>query len=397
MSLNGPGPGTSIPMSWNESGGNKNSGPKNPWDRKPDSGPRDLDDMVRGLKKRLASLLGRRGRAAGNGNGGATSIRIGYVVAVAVGVWLASGVYIVGPAEQAVVTRFGRFVGVVADGTHWHLPWPIEAQQIVNTQEFLSFTDRTRMLTQDAALVDIKMSVQYRRTDARAFVFNIVEPERTLGEAAESAIRESVGQSQLEFVLEKGRQDITQRTKQLIQHTLDGYKAGLEIISVNLEDVNVPEQVANSQKDAIKAREDKDRIRVEADTYSNKLLPRARGDAQRQLLDAEAYRQQVVAQAEGESSRFAQLLAAYEKAPAVTRQRLYIETMERVYGNAPKVIVDVKGTGNTIYLPLDKLLERRSQDLAHAQAPTLPEVTVTPQHADADAATDARSRARDNR
>ena len=385
-------------MSWNESGGNKNSGPKNPWDRKPDGGPRDLDDMVRGLRKRLAGFFGRNGRGAGTGEGssGGTSLRVGYVVAVAVGVWLASGVYIVGPAEQALVTRFGRFESIAADGTHWHLPWPIETQQIVNTQEFLSFTDRTRMLTQDAALVDIKMSVQYRRTDARAFVFNIVEPERTLGEAAESAIRESVGQSQLEFVLEKGRQDITQRTKQLIQHTLDGYRAGLEIISVNLEDVNVPEQVATSQKDAIKAREDKDRIRVEADTYANKLLPRARGDAQRQLLDAEAYRQQVVAQADGESSRFAQLLAAYEKAPGVTRQRLYIETMEKVFGGAPKVVVDVKGIGNMIYLPLDKLLEHRGQDLAHSAAPTLPEVTVTPQHAD-EAAADARSRARDNR
>ena len=390
-------------MSWNESGGNKNSGPRNPWDRKPDSGPRDLDDMVRGLRRRLTGLFGGKGRGSsngngnGNGHGGGTTLRIGYVVAVAVGVWLASGVYIVGPAEQAVVTRFGGFAGITADGTHWHLPWPIEAQQIVNTQAFQSFTDRTRMLTQDAALVDIKMSVQYRRADARAYAFNIVEPDRTLGEAAESAIRESVGQSQLEFVLEKGRQDIAVRTKQLIQRTLDGYKAGLEIISVNLEDVSVPEQVAPSQKDAIKAREDKERDRVEADTSANNLVPRARGDAQRQLLDAEAYRQQVVAQAEGESSRFAQLLGAYEKAPAVTRQRLYIETMEKVFGNAPKVVVDVKGTGNTIYIPLDKLFERRGQDLVRSQAPTLPEVTVTPQRADADAANDARSRARDNR
>ena len=386
-------------MSWNESGGDKNSGPKNPWDRKPDSGARDLDDMVRGLRRRIAGLFGgkRRGPANGEGSGGGTSLRVGYVVAAAVGVWLASGVYIVGPAEQAVVTRFGAFAGITADGTHWHLPWPIEAQQIVNTQAFLSFTDRTRMLTQDAALVDIKMSVQYRRADARAFVFNIVDPTGTLGEAAESAIRESVGQSQLEFVLEKGRQDIAVRTKQLIQRTLDGYKAGLEIISVNLEDVSVPEQVAPSQKDAIKAREDKERDRVEADTYANNLVPRARGDAQRQLLDAEAYRQQVVAQAEGESSRFAQLLGAYEKAPAVTRQRLYIETMEKVFGNAPKVVVDLKGTGNTIYIPLDKLFERRGQDLVRLQTPTLPEVTVTPQRADADAANDARSRARDNR
>jgi membrane protease subunit HflK len=262
------------------------------------------------------------------------------------------------------------------------------------------------MLTQDAALVDINVAVQYRRSDAKAFVFNIVDPERTLGEASESAIRESVGQSQLEFVLEKGRQEIAVRTRQLIQRTLDGYKSGLEVISVNLQDVNVPEQVAPSQKDAIKAREDKDRLRVEAETYSNDILPRARGTAERQLLDAEAYRQRVVADAEGESSRFAQVAAAYEKAPAVTRQRLYLETMENVLGNGGKVIVDVKGTGNMLYLPLDKLMEKHTAETPRTTVPSqLPEVTVSPttpagpaaRTEPVDAAADARTRARGNR
>ena len=393
-----------IPMSWNESGGGKNPGPRNPWDRKPDSGPPDLDDIIRNLRRRLGGLLGRRGTPAGGANGGGTSgrasgIRLSYVFAVLIGAWLASGAYIVGPAEQALVTRFGRFAGIAEGGPKWHIPWPVESVQIINTQAFNSFTDRTRMLTQDAALVDIKMSVQFRRADPKAFVFNIVDPERTLGEASESAIRESVGQSQLEFVLEKGRQDIAVRTRQLIQKTLDSYKAGLEIISVNLEDVSVPEQVAGSQKDAIKAREDKDRFRVEADTYGAEILPGARGAAQRQLLDAEAYRQQLVAAAEGESSRFQQLAAAYEKAPAVTRQRLYIETMEQVFGSPGKVIVDLKGTGNTIYLPIDKLLEHHMPDASHA-ATTLPDVTVTPgaQRGDAlDNTADARSRARGSR
>ena len=399
-------------MSWNESGGNKNPGPRNPWDRKPDGGPPDLDEIVRNLRKRIGALFGRRptprsdgggsggGGGGGGGGRGVGGVSFGVVGAAAVAIWFAAGFYMVGPAEKAVVTRFGRFERVAGEGPQMRLPWPIESRQLVNTQEVLSFTDRTRMLTQDAALVDINIAVQYRRTDPQAFVFNIVEPQQTLGEASESAIREIVGQSKLDFVLEQGRQEIAVRTRQLIQRTLDSYKSGLEVISVNLQDVSVPEPVAPSQKDAIKAREDKDRLRVEAETYSNDILPRARGTAEPQLLDSEAYRQRIVADAEGESSRFAQLAQAYEKAPAVTRERLYLETMETVLGNVGKVIVDTKGSGNMLYLPLDKLLEKRGADGGRAAQPTLPEVTVTPAPArqdQVDAASDARTRARGNR
>jgi modulator of FtsH protease HflK len=396
-------------MSWNDSGGNKNPGSRNPWDRRPDGSPPDLDEIVRNLRRRLGALFGQRqgpreggspggpGRPGGIGGIGGISYTL---IAVAVfGAWLASGIYTVGPAEKAVVTRFGRFDRIEESGAHLRLPWPIESKQLVNTQEILSATDHTRMLTQDEALVDINIAVQFRRADPKAFVFNVVRPEQTLGEASESAIREIIGQNTLEYVLAKGRQDITLKTRLLVQRTLDSYKSGLEIISVNLQDVSVPEQVAPSQKDAIKAREDKDRLRVEAETYSNDILPRARGTAQRQILDAEAYRQRVVADAEGESSRFAQLAQSYEKAPAVTRQRLYLETMETVLGNAGKIIVDTKGAGNMIYLPLDKLLEKRGEAAARAQ-PTLPEVTVTPAPSRGeavDAAADARSRARGNR
>jgi membrane protease subunit HflK len=389
-------------MSWNESGGNKNPGPRNPWDRKPDSGPPDLDEIVRKLQRRLAGLFGRGGGGGGAprapAGGGEARLSWGLLALVALLIWLASGFYMVGPAEKAVVTRFGRFVALAGEGPNWRRPWPIDSRQIVNTQEFLSFSDRMPMLTQDEALVDINIAVQYKRVDPKAFVFNIVDPQKTLGEASESAIREIVGQSRLDFVLEKGRQEIAVRTRQLIQRTLDSYKSGLEVISVNLQDVNVPEQVAPSQKDAIKAREDKDRLRVEAETYSNDILPRARGTAERQLLDAEAYRQRIVADAEGESSRFAQLAAAYERAPAVTRQRLYLETMETVLGGTAKVILDTKGTGNMVYLPLDKLLERRGSEALRPS--TLPDVTVTPAPGRAeapDAAADARARARGNR
>jgi modulator of FtsH protease HflK len=385
-------------MSWNDSGGNKTPGSKNPWDRKPDSGPPDLDEIVRNLRQRLAGLFGRRQPPRdGGGDHHIGGFSYGMIAAALLAVWVGSGVYAVGPAEKAVVTRFGRFERIEESGWNMRLPWPIESKQLVNTQEILSATDHTKMLTQDEALVDINIAVQFRRVDPKAFAFNVSQPERSLGEVSESAIREIIGQSTLESVLATGRQDIALRTKVLIQKTLDSYRAGLEIISVNLQDVSVPAEVAPAQKDAIKAREDKDRLRVEAETYSNDILPRARGTAQQQLLDAEAYRQRVVADAEGESSRFAQVAAAYEQAPVVTRQRLYLETMERVFGNGGKIYVDTKGTGNMIYLPLDKLLERRGGD-GHAQT-TLPEVTVTPapSRESVDAAADARSRARGNR
>jgi membrane protease subunit HflK len=391
-------------MSRNESGGSNNPGPRNPWDRRPDGGPPDLDEIVRNLRRRVSAWFGTRAPTTGGGDGGGGAtplgrISWGLVGAAAVAIWFASGFYLVGPAAKAVVTRFGHFERITGEGPNVRLPWPIESHQVVNTQEVLSFTDRTRMLTVDQALVVINIAVQYRRSDPQAFVFNSVDPQQTLGEVSESAIREIVGQNKLDFVLEQGRQQIAVRTRQLVQRTLDSYKSGLEVIGVNLQDVSVPEQVAPSQKDAIKAREDKDRLRVEAETYSNEILPRARGTAERQLLDAEAYRQRLVAEAEGEGSRFAQLAVAYEKAPAVTRQRLYLETMETVFGNGGKVYVDTRGNGNMLYLPLDKLLEKR---VVEAPKPpvTLPEVTVTPNPAQKepmDAAADARTRARGNR
>lgn len=373
-------------MSWNESGGGKNAGgggPRNPWDRKPENGPPDLDEIVRNLQRRLGGLFGRRGggpRPVGDGptGGGVPGVGWGLIAAVLVGLWFATGFYQVGAAERAIVTRFGKFVAVVEPGLNFHWPWPIESRQVINTQEFLSFNDRTRMLTQDEALVDINLEVQFRRADPVKFAFQIVEPQQTLGEVSESAIREIIGRSRLDDVLESGRQQISVKTKELIQRTLDGYNTGLEVMSVNLQDVSVPEQVAPSQKDAIKAREDKEAKRVQAERYANEILPTARGTAEQQLLDAEAYRARVVADADGESSRFAQIAAQYEKAPAVTRQRMYNETMETVLGGANKILIDGKA-GNMVYLPLDKLLERRNGTAAQPAVPTtLPDVTVTP-------------------
>jgi membrane protease subunit HflK len=391
-------------MSWNESGGGKNAGggPRNPWDRKPENGPPDLDEIVRNLQRRLGGLFGRRGgpRPVGGGDapsGGMPSFGWGLIAAVLLGLWFATGFYQVGAAERAIVTRFGKFVAVVEPGLNFHWPWPIESRQIVNTQEFLSFTDRTRMLTKDEALVDINLEVQYRRADPVKFAYQIVDPQQTLGEVSESAIREIIGRSRLDDVLETGRQQISVKTKELIQRTLDGYSTGLEVMSVNLQDVSVPEQVAPSQKDAIKAREDKEAKRVQAERYANEILPTARGTAEQQLLDAEAYRARVVADADGESSRFAQIAAQYEKAPATTRQRIYYETMESVLSNSTKILIDGKA-GNMVYLPLDKLLERRggATPAQPAVPTTLPDVTVTPSRAPEDAGGE-RGRSRANR
>ncbi len=350
-------------MAWNDPGRNRN-----PWGNRPDKGAADLDEALRNLQKKIAGMFGGGsgdgGDRPGGGSGGSGSAAMrgfgfGTVLLVLLLVWLATGLYKVDAAERAVVTRFGKFVESTEPGLRWHLPWPIETRQIVNVQSVEGFTDQTRMLTADENLVDINIAVQYRRAEPVAYAFNVRDPEETLGEVSESAIREVVGHSTLDFVLEEGRQEISAKTKELIQRTLDSYKTGVEVTTVNLQGVSVPEQVQPSQRDAIKAREDKERLALEAQAYSNDILPKAKGSAARQTEDAQAYKARIVADAEGEASRFEQLTRAYERAPGVTRQRLYYETMEEVLGNTNKVLVDTKGTGNMIYLPLDKLLERR--------------------------------------
>ena len=354
-------------MAWNEPGRNRN-----PWGNRPSQGPKDLDEALRNLQRKLSAMFGGgnggnggSGGDEGGGSGGAMMRGFGFatVVAVLLVVWALTGIYKVDAAERAVVTRFGQFARTAGPGINMHLPWPIEARQIVNVESVESFSDQTRMLTSDENLVDINIAVQYRRAEPVPFVFNVREPEATLGEVSESAIREVVGRSKLEFVLEAGRQEITAKTKELIQRTLDSYKTGIEVTSVNLQGVNVPDQVQSSQRDAIKAREDKERLGLEAQAYANDILPKAKGSAARQFEDASAYRSRMVADAEGEASRFTQLLESYERAPGVTRQRLYYETMEEVFGNTNKVLVDTKGTGNMIYLPLDKMTEQRTRAL----------------------------------
>ncbi len=342
-------------MAWNDPGKNEN-----PWKRRPEQGPPDLDEVLRRLQKRLRSLFGGSGpRPAGGDSSGGSAFGIGYIVAGLLIVWSLTGFYQNDAAERSVITRFGKYVGTTTAGLNWRLPWPIDRRLVVNVTEFKSFTTTPRMLTLDEALVDIELAVQYRRAEPVKFVFNVRDPEETLGEVSESAIREIIGQSKLDFVLEAGRQEVSARTKDLVQRTITAYNTGIEVISINLQDVRVPQQVAPAQADATKAREDKNRASSTAQTYANDIVPKARGRAVSVVEDALAYKARVIADAEGETSRFLQLAAEYQRAPAVTRERLYLETMERVLGSAAKIIVDTKGSGNMIYLPLDKLLEQR--------------------------------------
>ncbi|MGD9842936.1 MAG: FtsH protease activity modulator HflK [Steroidobacteraceae bacterium] len=383
-------------MAWNEPGGNNSPGKRNPWGQRPNQGPPDLDEVLRNLKKKFAALLGAGGGKGGDigktsdggGSSGAAGASIGLIALVLGVLWLATGVYQVDAAERALITRFGEFVRISQPGVGMHLPWPIETKQIVNISSIDVFTDQTRMLTSDENLVDIDLEVQFRRVDPVAYAFNVRDPDATLGEVSESAIREVIGRAKLDAVLESGRQAIAASTKEQVQKTLDSYKTGLEITSVNLKDVKVPEQVAPSQQDAIKAREDKVRYSLEAQAYSNDILPKAEGSAGRLIQDAEAYKAQKIAEAVGESERFLKLLPEYQRAPQVTRERLYLETIELIYARSKKVLLDTKSDGNVIYLPLDRLVEQsRASNVAAGTANNTNSVVV-----ESTATQDARSR-----
>ncbi|MFO7304937.1 MAG: FtsH protease activity modulator HflK [Gammaproteobacteria bacterium] len=381
-------------MVWNESGGNP-GGRRNPWSggNRPDQGPPDLDEVFRNLRRRFGGIFGGGGGPRGTGGAGQLpGFSIGTIVVVLLAIWAFTGLYQVDEAERAIVLRFGKYVATTQPGLRWHLPWPIETKQIVNIQSIESFSEQTRMLTADETLVDINLEVQFRRANPLDYAFNVLQPEQTLREVSESAIREIVGRSRLSDVLESGRQQIVAQTKDLIQRTLDAYKTGLEVTSVNLQDVRVPAEVASAQQDAIKAREDRDRFALAAQAYANDLIPRARGEGVRYVQDAHAYRARVIADAEGETQRFLQLLREYERAPAVTRERLYLETIEQVLASSKKVVLDTDGSGNLIYLPIDKLLEQGRRPARPAETETTMTVEGTSSSASSASQNDRRTR-----
>ncbi len=341
-------------MAWNESGNGKN-----PWDRgRGQGGPPDLDKIVREWQQRISALFGGRRRTDGPGN---SSMFLVLLVVIAIG-WAATGFYRVDESVRGVVLRFGQFqVPATMPGLRWHLPWPIEQVEKVNITAVNRFSRTTRMLTADENIVVVDMVVQYRNADPTAFLFNVREPELVLGNVSESAIREVIGQSQMDYILGAGRAEIAINTAEVIQEALDYYGIGIVVTKVNLQDVNFPSQVEAAVQDAIKAREDEVRLGFEAQTYANDILPRARGEAVRRIQDAEAYREGVIANAQGEAARFEKLLVEYQKAPEVTRERLYIEAIEDVYAEANKVLMDASGSGNLLYLPVDKIIEAQQQ------------------------------------
>jgi membrane protease subunit HflK len=340
-------------MAWNEPGNGKD-----PWSRG-DKEPNDLDQIVQNWQRRLSSLLG------GGGGGGASRAPGGAGGYILIGLlliaWGATGVYRVDEAERGVVQRFGAYTETTMPGIHWHLPFPIESVDIVNTNAVQNFPFRTEILTADEQYVFIQMVVQYRRTDPVKYSFEVVNPEATVQDVTESALREVIGTSELETLVTGERDRIAQRTLETLQATLDQYESGISVTSVSIINLDYPQDVQAAVNDTQKATNDSARFRLEAEKYAKDIIPRARGDAQRIILDARAYQDRVIRDAEGEASRFEALLTEYQKAPRVTRDRLYIEAVEQVYGNTNKVLLDSEGSGNLLYLPIDKLIEGAGQ------------------------------------
>ncbi len=343
-------------MVWNEPGGGKK--PNDPWGGG-DQGPPDLDEALRKLQQRLAGLFGGRRGGSGGGGGGPnlSGAVLGLVAAGIFVVWALMGFYQVDEQERAVILRFGSYQSTAMPGLHWNPPLIDEVIR-VNTTKVRSKSFREVMLTQDENIVEVRTSVQYVVDDVKSYVLEVRAPENSLEQAAQSALRHVVGGMTMDLVLTEGRARIAQEMRDRLQAYTSTYGTGIRISTVNVDESKPPGQVQAAFDDVIKAREDEERVKNEAQSYANGIVPEARGRAQRTIEEASAYRDQVVARAEGEAERFRQLLAEYEKAPKVTRERLYIDAMQGVLGKTNKVMVDVDGGNNIMYLPLDKMAER---------------------------------------
>ena len=355
-------------MAWNEPGGN---GDKDPWskNRGNNQGPPDLDEVFKNLQKKFGSLFGGKGGGSGGGSSGSSAGRfgIGLVVVVLLGFWMATGFYKVEEAERGVVFRFGEHVETTQKGLHWHLPTPIERVEKVDVTKVYTIPLNSTMLTQDENIVDILGTVQYQIDDAEKYLFNVRNPEISLSQVTESALRQSIGRSKMDYVITEGRGEIAIQVRTIIQEIVNNYQTGLTIFKVNIQSAKPPEQVKDAFDDVTQAREDEERFKNEAEAYRNEVIPKARGAAARMREEADAYQNEVVARAEGEAVRFKQLLKEYKKAPKITRERLYIDMMESVLSNSSKVMVDVEGGNNLLYLPLDKLMDRENSTQSKSQ------------------------------
>ena len=392
----------------------------------PNQGPPDLDELWRDFNRKLTGLFG-GGRGRGPGNGGlgggggfqpdmkGAGIGVGMIAAVAVVIWLASGIFIVREGEQAVVTTFGKYDSTRNAGLNWRMPFPIQRHETVRVTQIRSVDvgrdsvikstglRESAMLTQDENIVEIKFAVQYRLNDARAYLFESKSPDDAVVQAAESAVREVVGKMSMGDAMADERDQIAPRVRDLMQTILDRYRVGIEVVAVNMQQggVRPPEQVQAAFDDVLKAGQERERVKNEAQAYANDVVPRAVGTAARLTQEAEGYKARIVAQAEGDAQRFSSVLGEYQKAPQVTRERMYLDAMQEIYSGVNKVFIDSRAAGNLLYLPIDKLMQSAGAPAAAvpgpaAQAPAPAPAAQAPA-ADARTRDNARSRERETR
>ena len=338
-------------MAWNEPGN------KDPWGRNKNNS--SLDGVFKDFKKTIDDLLG-----SGSSVPPSPKKSAGLLSGIILAIYFLSGIYIVNDGERGVVLQFGSFNEITMPGPHW-IPRFIQSVEIVDVSKIRSVQQKAVMLTEDENIVSISFAIQYDIKDASDFIFNLREPDITVSQAGESAIREVMGQNTMDFIITEGRTKVAEDTKGLLQNVLDTYGAGVNVQSLNILEAQPPEQVQDAFSDAIKAREDEQRYINEAEAYRNEIIPLARGQAKQMLEQAIAYKVKLINAAEGEASRFTQLYSEYKKAPAVTKERLYLEAVESVLSNSSKVMIDVEGGNNMMYLPLDQLINRNQPKIAN--------------------------------
>lgn len=375
-------------------------------------GPPDLEDLWRDFNRRLGALFGRPsgGGTGGRGRtplsamqfGGGAAIIAGLILAL----WLSSGFYIVDASERGIVLQFGRYSETTDPGLRWRAPWPIQSHEIVNLTGVRTVeigyrgSEKNRvhkealMLTDDENIVNVQFAVQYLIKDPKNYLFVNRHPDDAVMQAAETAIREGVGKSKMDFVLYEGRDQIAATTQKLIQDILDRYETGIQIRAVNMQSTQPPEQVQAAFDDAVKAGQDRERQKNEGQAYANDVVPKAQGTASRLMQEADGYRQRMIATAEGDASRFKQVLVEYSRAPEVTRQRMYLDAMQQIYSNTSKIMVDARSGGNLLYLPLDKIMSTvgTSSDASSAELTSVSDASANPDSKPAERGTDARTR-----
>jgi len=388
------------------------------WGKRPggNQGPPDLDEVWRNFQKKFGALFGKRG---GNGNKGGSesgapigpkNFGSGAIVlaALVLGIWLASGFYIVNEGQTGVVLRFGRYSEVTTPGLRWHMPYPVESRQVVNVSQVRSVEVGYRnnvkskvlkeslMLTDDENIVDVQFAIQYDLKSAKDYIFENRAPEDSVLQAAETAIREVVGKSSMDYVVQQGRADVQDKVQKLMQTILDRYKTGINIQKVNMQNAQPPEKVQAAFDDAVKAGQDRERQKNEGQAYANDILPKAKGMAARLQQEAEGHRQRVEQEAVGDAERFNQVVAEYKKAPQVTRDRLYLDAMQQIMTNTTKIVIE-KGGNNLLYLPLDKIMQMGGTSEAAPAAATSAPHAAAPDPSTARSREAFRSRDREQR